>query len=45
VADEVAFYSKMLGATADGETFYDAIKRGFWEFLQERGEVPGGTVE
>ena len=39
-----AFLTKMAEATNNGESFYDAVKRGFWEYLQSQGKVPAGTI-
>jgi len=35
---------KMMGATQDGETIYDSVKRGLYELLIARALIPAGTV-
>lgn len=35
---------KMQELTADGASYYDAVKQGFWDYLAEQGLVPSGTV-
>lgn len=40
-----AFLAKMMEPVPAGLTYYEAVKRGFWEFLQGQGAVPDGTVE
>jgi hypothetical protein len=38
------FITKMNSATEDGQSFYDAVKNGIWDYLEAEGIIAAGSV-